>query len=164
MATEITKEKIFNDLNELKDALEFPNLYMANYFNDLRNDVDKAFAPKQLEFLHDQEKKKQIDDLWQQIIAKIDSFEKNGTINSCNFEPNKKRINEIETILSTTNLKEAEYMIEAEEIKLLQDLFQNKSIMFIKQSTNRKFDSKLLECSLIILNDTYISKKSIEIR
>ena len=36
MTTEITKEKIFNDLNELKDALEFPNLYMANYFNDLR--------------------------------------------------------------------------------------------------------------------------------
>jgi len=164
MATEIKKEKFLKDLNELKDALEFPNLYMANYFNDLRNDVDKAIAPKQLEFLHDQEKKKQIDDLWQQIIAKIDSFEKNGTINSCNFEPNKKRINEIETILSTTNLKEAEYMIEAEEIKLLQDLFQNKSIMFIKQSTNRKVDSKLLEGSLVILNDTYISKKSMEIR
>ena len=55
-------------------------------------------------------------------------------------------------------------MIEAEEIKLLQDLFQNKSILFIKQSTNRKVDSKLLEASLVILNDTYISKKSIEIR
>ena len=27
MATEITKEKLFNDLNELKDALEFPYLY-----------------------------------------------------------------------------------------------------------------------------------------
>ena len=88
MATEITKEKIFNDLNELKDALEFPNLYMANYFNDLRNDVDKAFAPKQLEFLHDQEKKKQIDNLWKQIIAKIDTFEKNCTIDSCDLEPN----------------------------------------------------------------------------
>ena len=93
MAAEITKEKIFNDLNELKDALEFPNLYMANYFNDLRNDVDKAFAPKQLEFLHDQEKKKQIDDLWQQMINRIDTFEKNCKINSCNFESNKKRIN-----------------------------------------------------------------------
>ena len=98
------------------------------------------------------------------MINRIDTFEKNCTLDFRNFESNKKRINELETILNTTNLKEAEYMIEAEEIKLLQDLFQNKSIMFIKQSTNRKVNSKLLEGSLVILNDTYISKKSIEIR
>ena len=63
MATEITKEKLFNDLNELKDALELPNVYLANYFNGLRNDVDRAFAPKQLTFQNDQEKKKQLDEL-----------------------------------------------------------------------------------------------------
>ena len=95
MATEITKEKLFNDLNELKDALELPNVYLANYFNGLRNDVDKAFAPKQLTFQNDQEKKKQLDELWQQMINKIDTFEKNCTVDSCDFEPNKKRINEI---------------------------------------------------------------------
>ena len=162
MATEITKEKIFNDLNELKDALEFPNLYMANYFNDLRNDVDKAFAPKQLEFHNDQKKKKQIDELWKQMIDRIDTFEKNCTIDSCNFEPNKKRINEIEAILNTINLGEAQYMIEEEEINLLQDLFQNKSILFIE--TNMQVESKLIEGSLVILNDTYISKKSIKKR
>ena len=95
MSTEITKEKFLKDLNELKDALEYPKLFMANYFNDLRNDVDIAFAPKQLEFLHDQEKKKQIDDLWQQMINRIDTFEKNCKINSCNFEPNKNRITDL---------------------------------------------------------------------
>ena len=162
MATEIKKEKFLKDLNELKDALEFPNLYMANYFNDLRNDVDKAIAPKQLEFLHDQEKKKQIDDLWQQMINRIDTFEKNCTVESCNFESNKKRINEIEAILNTVNLGEAQYMIEEEEIKLLQDLFQNKSILFIE--TNMQVESKLIEGSLVILNNTYISKKSIKKR
>ena len=162
MATEITIEKLFNDLNELKDALELPNVYLANYFNGLRNDVDKAFAPKQLTFQNDQEKKKQLDELWQQMINKIDTFEKNCTVDSCDFEPNKKRINEIEAILNTVNLGEAQYMIEEEEIKLLQDLFQNKSILFIE--TNMQVESKLIEGSLVILNNTYISKKSIKKR
>ena len=165
MATEITKEKLFNDLNELKDALELPNLYLANYFNGLRNDVDKSVAQKQLTFQNDQEKKKQLDELWQQMINKIDTFEKNCTVDSCDFEPNKKRINEIEAILNTVNLGEAQYMIEEEEIKLLQDLFQNKSILFIETNMPRpKVESKLIESSLVIFNDTYISKKSIKKR
>ena len=162
MATEITKEKLFNDLNEIKDALELPNVYLANYFNGLRNDVDKAFVPKQLTFQNDQEKKKQLDELWQQMINKIDTFEKNCTVDSCDFEPNKKRINEIEAILNTVNLGEAQYMIEEEEIKLLQDLFQNKSILFIE--TNMQVESKLIEGSLVILNNKYISKNSIKKR
>ena len=53
-------------------------------------------------------------------------------------------------------------MIEEEEIKLLQDLFQNKSILFFE--TNMQVESKLIESSLVILNDTYISKKSIKKR
>jgi len=61
MATEITKEKLLNNLSELKDALELPNLYLANYFDGLRNDVDQAFALKQLEFQNDQEKKKKLE-------------------------------------------------------------------------------------------------------
>ena len=162
MATEITKEKLFNDLNEIKDALELPNVYLANYFNGLRNDVDKSVAQKQLTFQNDQEKKKQLDELWQQMINKIDTFEKNCTVDSCDFEPNKIRINEIEAILKTVNLGEAQYMIEEEEIKLLQDLFQNKSILFFE--TNMQVESKLIESSLVILNDTYISKKSIKKR
>ena len=162
MATEITKEKLFNDLNEIKDALEFPDLYLANYFDVLRSDVDKAFVLKQLEFQNDKEKNKQIDELWQQMINIIDTFEKNCTIDSCDLEPNKKRINEIEAILNTINLGEAQYMIEEEEINLLQDLFQNKSILFIE--TNMQVESKLIEGSLVILNNTYISKKSIKKR
>jgi len=164
MATEITKEKLLNNLSELKDALELPNLYLANYFDGLRNDVDQAFALKQLEFQNDQEKKKQLEELWQEMINKIESFEKNSTIDSYDFEPNKKRINEIEAILNTTNLGEVEYMIEAEEINLMQDLFQNKSILFIKHSTHLKVESQLIGARLVILNDTYISKKSIEKR
>jgi len=164
MATEITKEKLLNNLNELKDALELPNLCLENYFNDLRNDVDKVFAPKQLEFQNDLKKKKQLEELWQQIIAKIDSFEKNCTTISCDFESIKKRINEIEAIIETMNLEKAKNMIEAEEIKLMQDIFQNKSILFIKHSTHLKVESQLIGARLVILNDTYISKKSIEKR
>ena len=123
MATGITKEKLLNDLEKLKNTLEFPKLFLANYFKELRSDVDKEFAPKQLELQKEKKNLNQLDELWQQMIAKIDSFEKNCTRGSYDLVTTKKRINRIEAMLNTIDLKEAEAIIEEEEKSLLENIF-----------------------------------------
>ena len=155
MASEITKEKLLNDSNNIKDIIDFPSLYLENYFIELRNDIDKEFALKQLELQNDEEKKKDLNELWQKIIEKTDSFEKSCIKSSYDLEKHKTRINKIETILNnqeTINLKKAEEEIKTEEINLLKILFQNKTILFLK---NQK---------LVILNDEFISKTSFQNR
>ena len=155
MASEITKEKLLNDSNNIKDIIDFPSLYLENYFIELRNDIDKEFALKQLELQNDEEKKKDLNELWQKIIEKTDSFEKSCIKSSYDLEKHKTRINKIETILNnqeTINLKKAEEEIKTEEINLLKILFQNKTILFLK---NQK---------LVILNDEFISNTSFQKR
>ena len=155
MASEITKEKLLNDSNNIKDIIDFPSLYLENYFIELRNDIDKEFALKQLELQNDEEKKKDLNELWQKMIEKTDSFEKSCIKSSYDLEKHKTRINKIETILNnqeTINLKKAEEEIKTEEINLLKILFQNKTILFLK---NQK---------LVILNDEFISKTSFQNR
>ena len=67
---------------------------MENYFIELRNDIDKEFALKQLELQNDEEKKKDLNELWQKIIEKTDSFEKSCIKSSYDLEKHKTRINE----------------------------------------------------------------------
>ena len=98
MASEITKEKLLNDSNNIKDIIDFPSLYLENYFIELRNDIDKEFALKQLELQNDEEKKKDLNELWQKMIEKTDSFEKSCIKSSYDLEKHKTRINKIETI------------------------------------------------------------------
>ena len=155
MATKITKEKLLNDLNKIKDIIELPSFYFSNYFSDLRNDVDKQLAPKQLELQNDKEKMKELNELWQQMIAKIDLFEFNFKRDSYNLKTIKTKINEIEARLNTQeriNLNDAEDIIENEQINLLEMLFKKKSILLV---TIQK---------LVILNDEFISKTSLQKR
>jgi len=154
MSFKITKEKLLNDLNKIKDLVELPSLYLSNYFSELKNDVDKDFASKQLKLQNDDCKKKNLNALWQEMIEKIESFEKNCIETSYDLETHKTRINEIETMLTNAeliNLDEIEEMIENEEINLLEILFKKKTILFSK---NKEL--------LIILNDEFISKASLK--
>ena len=106
MAIEIKREKLFEKIENLKEIAELPTLYLSNYFDELRNDVDKEFAPKQLEYQNDEEKKKHLEEIWQQIISKIDSFEKHYTNTSFDLETNRTRINEIEKKLDNQEIKD----------------------------------------------------------
>ncbi len=152
MAVQITrKEKLMSDVEKLKEIALLPNLYLANYFMDLRNDVDKELLPQQLNLENNQEKKQEMNELWKQIIEKIDSFEKQSKRKKINLEEYQKRISEIEKVLnenSDFNLDEVETVIENEELKLLENLFQNKTIVW----TNGK---------LVLLNSDFISRKSL---
>jgi len=170
----MTKEKLLNNLAKLNTIIELPNLYLSDYFCNLRNKVDRECALKQQELQNDKEKKNDIDELWKQMISKIDSFEKNCIRKTYDLDVNKIRINEIEETLNSEqliDLKKVKDEIEKEEINLLQNLFQNKSIFFRKYSheiqlsiENNKIvvQPKIIDGQLIILFDEFIHQRKID--
>ena len=164
MSVQITKEKLLTDLDKLKKITDIPKLYLSNYIKDLRDRVDIEFAPKQQELQYDKEKKKELEELWQQMISKIDSFEKNCIRKTYDLDVNKIRINEIEEIVNSEQLIDLKKVqIEKEEINLLQNLFQNKSILFRKYEQD-EVQSKIIDGQLIVLFDEYISQKTVDER
>lgn len=60
-ATGITREKLFEKIEKLKEIVELPNIYLENYFSELRNDVDKEFWSKKIEIHNDENKQKELD-------------------------------------------------------------------------------------------------------
>lgn len=67
-------------------------------------------------------------------------------------------INEIETMLNnqeTINLNECDEKIENEKTNFIKELFQNKQILFVNLNDKK---NKLL----VLLNDEFISKESLE--
>ncbi len=164
MNVQITKEKLLNDLAKLNTIIELPNLYLSDYFCNLRYKVDRECALKQQELQNDKEKKNEIDELWKQMINKIDSFEKNCIRKTYDLDVNKIRINEIEEIVNSEqliDLKKVQDEIEKEEINLLQNLFQNKSILFRKHEQD-EVQSKIIDGQLIILFDEFIHQRKID--
>jgi len=167
MTVEVTKDKILNDLDKLKGIIELPDLYLADYFDALRNRVDKECATKQLKLQNDKEKKNELDELWQKMITKIDLFERKCIRKIYDLDENKTRITEIEKKLNNEkliDLKKVQDEIEKEESNLFQKLFQNKSILFRKHSNEDKPKKKIIDGQLIVLDDEFISQKSIDER
>jgi len=165
MAVKITKEGLLNDLDNLKKITELPDLYLANYFEGLRNKVDKEFATKQQELKNDREKKEELDKLWLNMITKIDSFEKNCIRKIYNLDANKIKINELEIKLKNDkfiDLKQTQDEIDKEENNLLQNVFQNKTILFRKHPNDDQSIKKIIDGQLIFLGDEFISQKSID--
>jgi len=69
------------------------------------------------------------------MITKIDSFEKNCIRKIYNLDANKIKINELEIKLKNEkfiDLKQTQDEIDKEENNLLQNVFQNKTILFRK--------------------------------
>ena len=61
-------------LEDLQIIVEIPNLYLANYFQELRNNVDIEMFSKQM--LHNNDKNEAKNEIWKEMISKIYSFEK----------------------------------------------------------------------------------------
>lgn len=166
---EMKKKQLLKDLNELKDITELPSLYLTDYFSGLRNEVDKIIVSKQMSLQDEDEKKNELNHIWQLMTAIINTFEIECINSRFDLSSNITRINLIEAILSdsieTTKLLEIEEMIENEDIKLMQNLFQNKSIAFINVR-NFLEESKIgiLYAKLIVLHDESIRPKALKIR
>ncbi len=161
-------EFLNKEIERLKLILELPKLYLADYFIDLRNRVDKNVVSKLANLQNDDEKKKKLNEIWQSMIQKIDSFERKCVRNP-KIEMSKKnneRLSSIETILTkheAKNLEDLYEEIETIEISILHQLFRNKTIAFVEISNICSGETRgLIDYKLIIINDQFIRDKSIE--
>ena len=149
---ESNKQQMLQKLQDLKLIIEMPKLYLANYFQNLRNKVDKYMFSKQILHNNDIEKKNELNQIWTEMISKIDSFEKECK-NKDELQSNLNRINKIKMMLDdqneAKNLEKIEDKIQEEEFELHKKIFQNKTIIFdeIFEDVNQK--------RLLIVKDEY---------
>ena len=101
-------------IDELRFIAEIPQLYLANYFEKLRADVDIYYQQRDSN-----------DYLYKEIISEINRYEKNLNKTKYNLILNLNAINQI------SNIKE--YQLEKEN--LLGIIFQNKTIIFNQNKT-----------------------------
>jgi len=161
MASELTRESLFNNLKKIKEIAELPRLYLINYFEGLRHEVDRDFQKKTAEAPNSQIKSK-LDELWLDAIDIIDSFEDKCILKKFNLSTDIEKINELETKLTDNqeeiDLKQIQEEIENEEISLLSNLFQHKPICV----NTRDESKKQVVGKLVLLEDEFISENKIE--
>jgi len=117
---EIKKEEILKQIKDLKQINELPELFIANYFSNLRNKADKEILSKQLNLKAEDEKFKELNEKWKELISKIDSNEHHYINNK--FETNIETIKTIDTMLNNQqniNMQEIKDAIDNEEYLLL---------------------------------------------
>ena len=157
--SEKNKQKVFKKLEDLKFIVETPKLYLANYFQELRNNVDKEMFSKQMIHKDDNEIKNKLSETSKELISKIDSFEKKCYI-KVELQSSLDEIDEIRIMLDNTNeetnLEIIEDKIQEEEINLFRKLFQNKTIIYDNFSDTEK--------RLLIIVDEYVNWISMDKR
>ncbi len=178
MQMQVELIKLENELEKLFDILKFPGLYLANFFDELRNEIDLEFESHKLSATLNQNNL--IKDNHKLIIERAKLFEKDciqqlKDVNDSNtnlFTSKYKQI--IESIQAkfgnfksrVDNVNQSEYELEFKNlIDLAYDtlnemesyLFNNKSIFFLNDS--KKINEKRLV--LIIINDNYLNKNSL---
>jgi len=136
--------------DDSKQLLNFPNLYLANYFSELKNSVDKNLALKLIMNEHDSNKKDKLKQIWIQMIEKINKFEAECLKNAKNG------------ILPPKSLEIASSFDESDKDFINQEklLFLNKTIFLM----NNESSNALLDIKLIIINDECISSSQLKQR
>lgn len=94
----------------MKELIESPRLYLANYFNELKHQVDLSFVLEQIHNFSDLIYKSEIKSIWLETINLIDLFE---------YEC-QNRIGQAEANRTNTNLEAI--------------LFNNKSMIYLNNS------------------------------
>jgi len=130
-----TKMEIIKE--ELKIMQKHPNIYLANYFSDLKRDVDLRFFEKK------DENSKYI-----KIITKIEQIEQDFYNRSKSFNTFDQEINSL-VELDVESIDDLKYKIE-------EKLFQNKTILFIEDFGEEK------KTFLLILTNGYLRKSKFE--
>ena len=162
------KEELFKNLNELQSILESPTLYLANYFSELRSQVDTEIVSKLVNLKKEDKEDTNLVETWQKMITKINSFEKECIKKRYQLKTFEEAINSIESILNdmrSYNFDEIKELIQYEEHRLLERLFQSKTIVFL--SIEDLFETskfKWTDCKthklLIVLDNEFISLKA----
>ena len=152
------------EIEKLAKIKECPRLYLANYFADLKHDVDIEMAKHQQTYQKEKEKKEKIMEIWLHMIEKIKSFEKLCFDNKLNkVTSDIKNIPNID--ISGLSTKEVEEAVRNEENNIMQQLLQNRTIAFINVKYFLELSKReLTDFKLVILNDVFVSNKAFKFR
>lgn len=130
-------------MNKLNDLILMPRLYLANYFTNLKEEIDLAFIQKQINNVYSpltnmKSKSDEISRL--EMMNRIDMF-----IKEC--------LRNIPTPHTLDINNQASNEIEEFKNKFEQNLFKNKTIIFLSNYGWNK------QTYLLIVNDEYFNKK-----
>jgi Leucine-rich repeat (LRR) protein len=142
--------EIKEQIEKLKQMQQFPRYYLANYFEDLKAQVDLYFA-KNL---------KEQKDKYLEIIRNIESFEQEAynKWNSKSINTFDEEIKSIEENLDDySNLSYLSDLIDHFKYKIEKKMFSNKTILFIEQDS-RFMRVFMGEPYLLIVNDEFFRK------
>lgn len=167
-----TSNLLRNDLEALRYLNNYPNLYLYDYFSDLRRQVDLAAAMKLLKA-----ENIPLIDNYMNIIDKINSFEDECTKRLVNDEfsdeikaSSLRIIESIEYEFKTTdNLQDIKDSIYDEAYKLKKILFSNQTIEFIQKDDcliKNWFSDINMDISvgkLLIINSQFFDKKGLSL-
>ncbi len=136
-----------NRIEELKSIQNMPRLYLADYFSDLKTQVDLIYT------LNLNEKDKYIE-----IINSIESNEQESYKKIKKFTTFNEEIQSIEEQLNHANLNMDKINKEIDGLlyKIEKKIFSNKTIIFLKDYGSKK------HTFLLILNNEYLRNKSLE--
>jgi hypothetical protein len=137
-------DEIKTKLQELKSMQETPDIYLFNYYSDLKQQVDLTFSNEQKEVLEEEK--------YIEIIDKIKIFKQNSYKQIQPFNTFDNLIELLEQILNDSDLEVDIIMKLIDKLKyeIEKTLFSNKSIMFIKDYGKNK------ESFLLIIGDEYL--------
>ena len=138
--------KLKEILADLKILIEIPRLYLANYFQELRNRIDLLAVER----CFNETNEKELNANWTLIIKKIASFEKECFRKMPTNQFSKdvasdalNLVNQIESKMSDFDgmaLFDYEKILANETIKLQRILFLNRTIIFLERK-----DCKMIE-------------------
>jgi hypothetical protein len=120
---------LIEEIDELKQMQKFPRLYLSNYFDDLKNEIDLKYAVKQ-----DEQVK------YLEIIKIIELFEQDAYKKSKLFNIFDNEIKLIEDKLNVLNLIEITQLIDELKYKIEKKIFSNKSILFYEKERDYEID------------------------
>lgn len=150
----LAENEITLKLDNLKTICDLPRLYLANYFADLRTQVDLCFA---------QSSGEDSKEVWQKMIEKIESFENEclKKVTETDFSDTNNRLNELEAQLTIKNyLKEQLDQLELEEYKILSKLFSGQTIFFL--DSNKHKTIFFATPKLVIIQNEYITRPGLD--
>lgn len=166
-------------LDKLEVMAEFPRFYLANYFSDIRTEVDLVYGLKQANET-DSEILSKINREWLKVINKVDQVEAECLrLNLRKFRFNNQTLMEsIRTRTGLLNENKKICLLKEEINKLEKILFNNKTVVYLKNSSfgnenknkNKKqkvepYEKQVKNANLfeklIIINDEYFSNEDI---
>lgn len=148
--------KVKRAIEELRIMQQHPKFYLANYFSDLKREIDLEFIPVNENYL--------------EIINMIEKTEMDSYNNAKKFNTFENQIDFIEQQLDNNNNNSNSHLndllrsIDEIRYKIEKCLHSNKTIIFLKNwviqwnSINRRWDEKTF---LLIINDEYLRKNTL---